>query len=99
MYPPYPTGCFSNGQMNQPYTYQNGGDWGWFGGRMATELARRSSLKEADEALTPMLERVVKNNGFYEWYSRDNQPRGSADFRGEAGVLWTAIRAIDGTSF
>ncbi len=99
MYPPYPAGCFSNGQMNQPYTYQNGGDWGWFGARMTTELARRGSLREADEALAPMLERVIKNNGFYEWYSQDNQPRGSGEFRGEAGTLWSAIRTIDSANF
>lgn len=33
LYPPYPEGFFKNPGM-QPYGYQNGGDWTWFGGRM-----------------------------------------------------------------
>ncbi len=38
-----------------------------------------------------MVERVIENDGFYEWYSRDNRPRGSGTFRGSAGVLSKAI--------
>jgi hypothetical protein len=34
-----------------------------------------------------MLARVIKNKGFYEWYTKDNKPEGSGTFRGEAGVL------------
>ena len=41
--------------------------------------------------MIPMIKRVKDNNGFYEWYSVDNKPRGSGTFRGEAGVLYTAI--------
>lgn len=40
----------------------------------------------------PMFERVVKNQGFYEWYARDGKPSGSGTFRGEAGVLFRAIQ-------
>ena len=42
-----------------------------------------------------MVKRVKDNNGFYEWYSVDNKPRGSGTFRGEAGVLYTAIRMFE----
>lgn len=93
MYPVYPEGFFKNKGM-RPYSYQNGGDWTWFGGRMVTQLIRYGFMEDAKEALQPMLERVVKNNDFYEWYSRDNKPQGSAGFRGSAGVLWTAISAL-----
>jgi len=34
---------------------------------------------------------VKDNNVFYEWYSLNNEPRGSGTFRGEAGVLFKAI--------
>ncbi|MNI70624.1 hypothetical protein D3C73_1264480 [compost metagenome] len=78
-----------------PYSYQNGGDWTWFGGRMVTQLIRYNLLAEAKEALDPMLARVISNNGFYEWYTPDNKPKGSSSFRGEAGVLWTAITALE----
>ena len=98
LYPPYPAGTFKNPVM-VPYGYQNGGDWTWFGARMVSALARNGYRSEAREALEPMVKRVVANNGFFEWYSRDNRPQGSGDFRGEAGVLWTAIgtlRAAEG---
>ncbi|WP_449437516.1 hypothetical protein [Pedobacter steynii] len=77
-----------------PYSYQNGGDWTWFGGRMVSQLIRYDLLDEANEAIKPMLQRVLKNKGFYEWYTPDNQPKGSSSFRGEAGVLWSAITEL-----
>lgn len=94
IYPVYPQGFFKNGGMG-PYSYQNGGDWTWFGGRMISQLIRYNLIDEAYEALEPMLDRVIKNNGFYEWYTPDNRPQGSASFRGEAGVLWTAITDLE----
>ncbi|MNR19769.1 hypothetical protein D3C85_1365790 [compost metagenome] len=94
LYPVYPAGTFQNKVMG-PYSYQNGGDWTWFGGRMVTQLIRYNLLAEAKEALDPMLARVISNNGFYEWYTPDNKPKGSSSFRGEAGVLWTAITALE----
>ncbi|MBO9202016.1 MULTISPECIES: GH36-type glycosyl hydrolase domain-containing protein [Niastella] len=93
LYPVYPAGSFKNTGMG-PYSYQNGGDWTWFGGRMVTQLVRYNLMKEAREALTPMLERVLTNKGFYEWYTPANEPKGSTGFKGEAGVLWTAIEQL-----
>ena len=94
MYPPYPEGFFKNKGM-YPYGYQNGGDWTWFGGRMIQQLIRYGMLNEAYEQLIPMLERVRLNNGFYEWYTVDNKPKGSGTFRGEAGVLFKAITMLE----
>ena len=90
LYPVYPAGTFKNKGMG-PYSYQNGGDWTWFGGRMVTQLLRYNLLNEAKEALEPMLARVLQNKGFYEWYTPANEPKGSSSFKGEAGVLWNAI--------
>lgn len=61
---------------------------------MVSQLIRYNLLEEAVEAMKPMLDRVVKNKGFYEWYTPDNKPQGSASFRGEAGVLWMAITEL-----
>jgi glycogen debranching enzyme len=94
LYPVYPAGTFKNGGMG-PYSYQNGGDWTWFGGRMVTQLVRYGLLQEASEAMEPMLQRVLKNKGFHEWYTPGNQPQGSGGFKGEAGVLWTAINQLE----
>ncbi|MGN6339484.1 MAG: GH36-type glycosyl hydrolase domain-containing protein [Ginsengibacter sp.] len=93
IYPPYPEGYFKNKGM-YPYGYQNGGDWTWFGARTITQLAKYGFLKEAYEEIKPMIDRVIKNNGFYEWYTVDGKPAGSANFRGSAGVLYTAITTL-----
>ncbi len=90
MYPPYPEGFFKNKGM-YPYGYQNGGDWTWFGGRMIQQLVKNGFHEEAYEQLVPMTERVLKNDGFYEWYTVTNEPKGSGTFRGSAGVLYKAI--------
>jgi len=34
-------------------------------------------------------------DGFFEWYTVDNQPKGSGTFRGSAGVLWKAIQLFE----
>jgi len=91
LYPAYPDGFFMNPMMGA-YEYQNGGDWTWFGARMIQQLIRYGFVEEAYEELKPMVDRVRGNEGFYEWYTIDNQPRGSGTYRGSAGVLFTAIR-------
>lgn len=96
IYPTYPKGYFKNKGM-YPYGYQNGGDWTWFGGRMIQQLINNGFYKEAEQQLKPMLDRVIKNNGFYEWYTKDNKPEGSGTFRGEAGVLYDVIELIEKT--
>jgi hypothetical protein len=94
IYPPYPLGYFKNPQLTAPYTYQNGGDWTWFGGRMIQQLVRFGLIAEAYRNVRPMVERVKRIDDFHEWWTRDNQPRGSAQFRGSAGVLGRAIEML-----
>lgn len=94
MYPPYPDWAFENKGM-YPYGYQNGGDWTWFGARMIQQLVKNGFVREAYEQLLPMTDRVIKNDGFYEWYSLDNEPKGSGTFRGSAGVLDKAIELLE----
>ncbi len=90
VYPPYPDGLFKNPGM-KAWSYQNGGDWCWFGGRMIQQLVRHGMIEDAYRELKPMVARVAQHGDFHEWWSRDNQPRGSAQFRGSAGVLGQAI--------
>lgn len=42
-----------NGGMG-PYSYQNGGDWTWFGGRMAARLVQYGLLADAREVIRPI---------------------------------------------
>jgi len=93
MYPPYPEGTFKNRAMG-PYFYQNGGDWTWFGARMVRQLARNGCVEQSYRELVPMLQRVQKHDGFFEWWTPGNDPRGSGKFRGSAGVLIEAIHEL-----
>ena len=94
LYPPYPKGFFRNPGMTEPYSYQNGGDWCWFGGRMIQQLIRTGFIEEAYRELKPMVVRVQRVGDFHEWWSRDDRPRGSGQFRGSAGVLGRAIEML-----
>ena len=91
-YPPYPEGYFVGGMG--PYTYQNGGDWTWYGVRILWAMIDRGMVREAYDEFSPMLDRVIANNAFNEWYSPDGEPRGSGTFRGEAGVMIETIERL-----
>lgn len=90
LYPVYPEGFFHGG-MKHAYMYQNGGDWTWFGGRMIQQLIANGFVNEAYTEVRPMIDRVILNNGFYEWYGMGGVPSGSGHFKGSAGVLTKAI--------
>lgn len=94
LYPAYPEGYFKNKGM-YPYGYQNGGDWTWFGARMIQQLVHNGFIQEAYDQLLPMTDRVKDNDGFYEWYTIKNEPKGSGTFRGSAGVLYTSILLLE----
>ena len=90
LYPPYPKEELAE-NISAPYDYQNGGDWTWFGGRMIQQLIAYGFITEAYTLAQPMFQRVIKNDGFYEWYKIDDTPAGSGDFKGSAGVLAKSI--------
>lgn len=94
LYPAYPSNVLGE-NVSAPYEYQNGGDWTWFGGRMIQQLIKHGFVQEAYELSQPMLDRVIENEGFYEWYRMDGTPAGSAEFKGSAGVLGKAIQLFN----
>ena len=94
LYPPYPEGVFKNPILTVPYTYQNGGDWTWFGGRTIQQLVAHGFVADAYLEIQPMVARALANGGFWEWYTRDNQPAGWGSFRGSAGALGLAIEKL-----
>lgn len=92
LYPPYPAGFFANTEyMGSEYFYQNGGDWPWFGARIVQQMVLRGQAQVAYQELAPMLDRVIRDDGFFEWYTRDGAARGSAEYRGTAGQIAAAI--------
>lgn len=90
LYPPYPKEVLGR-NVSGPYEYQNGGDWTWFGGRMIQQLIANGFVQEAYELAKPMINRVIENEDFYEWYKIDGIPAGSAEFKGSAGTLAKSI--------
>lgn len=95
MYPTYPKDFFPyNCGMKNPFNYQNGGDWTWYGGRMIQQLVRYGMVGEAYQEIRPMIDRVIVNGDFYEWYGKGNRPMGSRAYKGSAGVLCKAIRML-----
>jgi hypothetical protein len=93
LYPVYPDHFFHGG-MAKPFVYQNGGDWTWFGARMIQQLVANGFEDEAYAEIRPMIDLVLKNKGFYEWYQVDGKPNGSAQFKGSAGTLAKAIQML-----
>ncbi|PSL45395.1 hypothetical protein CLV51_10497 [Chitinophaga niastensis] len=92
VYPPYPAKEFPN---MHPYVYQNAGDWTWFGGRMIQALTINGFTTAAWDELNPIIDRAIAHKGFYEWYDvQTGEAKGSGDFRGEAGVLYDAIKLL-----
>lgn len=72
-WPPYPAGCYAAKGI-QPWGYANGGDWTWWGAQTALAYAVAGYVVEAYEALLPMVERVLRDREFFEWYDRHNVP-------------------------
>lgn len=94
IYPPYPTGYFKNSWLSA-YYYQNGGDWTWFGGTHDPTIDRQRFLpRSLTRPFHPCIDRVIANNGFFEWYTPEGKPN-SGNFKGSAGVLWKAIQQFN----
>jgi hypothetical protein len=92
LYPSYPAGFFANTEyMGAEYFHQNGGDWPWFGGRVIQQMVAHNQAQLAYQELGPMLDRVLRDDGFYEWYTREGTGKGSAGYRGSAGQVAKAI--------
>ena len=94
IYPPYP-----NDPTMPEWSYQNGGDWAWFGGRVVQALIKHGLLEDARRTILPMASRVLAHStstaaGFYEWWGKDGSPQGSNNFHGAAGVLGSAIQEL-----
>lgn len=83
LYPSYPKKVLGK-NVSASYEYQNGGDWTWFGGRIIQQLIAYGFVEDAYDLARPMMQRVIKNGDFYEWYKIDGTPAGSAEFKGSA---------------
>ena len=91
--PPYPSGFFRHPILREPYTYQNGGQWDWFAGRLILAEFERGHAAAARRQLGEIALRVARDEGLREWATRDGAGRGSAAYAGSAGALGAALVA------
>jgi hypothetical protein len=89
--PPYPEGFFQHPILREPWTYQNGGQWDWFAGRLLLSMFEGGRAETAREQLVLIARRVRDSGGLYEWYTREGEGRGSPRYAGSAGALGRAV--------
>ena len=89
--PPYPAGFFAHPILREPFTYQNGGQWDWWGGRFVRAEFERGHAVAAFAHLHALAARAVAAGGLHEWVTRDGQGRGSPRYAGSAAALGQAV--------
>jgi hypothetical protein len=89
--PPFPTGFFKHPALREVWTYQNGGQWDWFAGRLLLAAFRGGESRRARACLAEIARKASRNQGLYEWHTREGAGRGSASYAGSAGALAAAL--------
>jgi hypothetical protein len=89
--PPYPAGFFKHPALDEPYEYQNGGQWDWFGGRLVLAMFESGFAREAREKLLEIARKDIANGGLHEWDTKEGWGRGSDFYSGSAGSLARAL--------
>jgi hypothetical protein len=88
--PPYPKNFFKHPLVDDPFEYQNGGQWDWFGGRLISAMFEQGFSSLAKEKLIEILRKNIANRGFFEWDNKEGIGLGSDYFCGSAGSLGEA---------
>lgn len=89
--PPFPKGFFKHPVMVEPWSYQNGGQWDWFAGRLVLAEFERGHAARAFSHLRELAAKAARCNGLYEWHTRSGEGRGSPRYAGAAGALAGAV--------
>ena len=91
--PPYPEGFFPHPLLRSPWSYQNGGEWDWIGGRLVSALYQTGFRAEAEKYLKEIAEKNLAEMNIFEWSDRGGGGQGASFYAGAAGVLGEAILA------
>jgi hypothetical protein len=89
--PPFRAGLFAHPILREEWTYQNGGQWDWFGARLILAAFQRGQSELARRWLGELAQKAERNRGLHEWHTRDGAGRGSPTYAGSAGVLAAAV--------
>lgn len=89
--PPYPKNFFKHPIMDEPFEYQNGGQWDWFGGRLIFAMFECGFSRKAKEKLIEIAQKNRTNGSLFEWDTKEGIGQGSAYYSGSAGSLGKAL--------
>lgn len=89
--PPFPENFFPHPLLRIPWSYQNGGEWDWIGGRLVSALYQAGFRREADNYLKEIAVKNLADMNIFEWSDKDGHGRGALFYAGAAGVLGEAI--------
>jgi hypothetical protein len=89
--PPFPENFFPHPLLRSPWSYQNGGEWDWIGGRLVTALYQNGFRKEADKYLEEIAAKNLSDMNIFEWSDKAGNGQGASFYAGAAGVLGEAI--------
>ena len=89
--PPYRAGLFAHPILREEWTYQNGGQWDWFGARLILAAFQRGESALARRWLGELALKAERNKGLHEWHTRDGEGHGSPTYAGSAGALAAAV--------
>ena len=89
--PPYPKNFFKHPLLDDPYEYQNGAQWDWFGARLIYAMFQQGFSQTATEKCLEIIKKNVDNRGFFEWDNKEGIGRGSDYYAGTAGSMGKAL--------
>jgi hypothetical protein len=89
--PPYPKNFFKHPLLDDPYEYQNGAQWDWFGARLIYAMFQQGFSQTAAEKWLEIIKKNVDNRGFFEWDNKEGIGRGSDYYAGTAGSMGKAL--------
>jgi hypothetical protein len=88
---PYPKNFFKHPLVDDPFEYQNGGQWDWFGGKLVSAMFEHGFSRLGKEKLIEIFRKNLENRGFFEWDNKEGIGQGSDFYCGSAGSLGGAV--------
>ena len=89
--PPYPKNFFRHPLLDDPYEYQNGAQWDWFGARLIYAMFQHGFSQTAKEKWLEIIQKNLGNRGFFEWDNKEGVGLGSDFYAGSAGSMGKAL--------
>jgi len=70
--PPYPKSFFKHPLLDDPYEYQNGAQWDWFGAQLIYAMFQHGFSQTDKEKWLEIIQKNVDNRGFFERLEIEN---------------------------